>query len=391
MNATSEIQVLQEGLNQVVINKVHRMIADKQVGVEATIQRLINEGKISHDFIAPIGVNLKKTGDKPLVSFSANGAVNMDFSEETDGVIDFHHFNLHDNAVSQLADRLEIPQRYLRNLAGSKDEWKRGLAAHLLNTHSEWTPRSRVLIMAVGSQVRGVLSDSYKRLSSEQILVAFIEQSAMFDAVCADAFMNDTKVWAETLLPTPFEIETPKNGTVTFFAGARISTSDYGDGALDMRTFLLNGACLNGMVRESVMRQVHLGAKLKDNIALSKKTYELDTQTTVSAIQDLTKNLFSRENIQRKALEIQGASEIEIDLDHEIKKLTRDGYLLKQESEKVGQILMNGNPDDGVQGAPTLWKLTQAITAHARELSPERSRELHELSGSLMNRVKLPE
>lgn len=391
MSTTSEVQVLQEGLNQVVINKVHKMIADKQIGVEATISRLIAEGKISQDYIAPIGVNLKNAGDRPYVTFSANGAVNMEFSEETDGVIDYHHFRLHDNAVSQLADRLEIPQRYLRSLASGKEEWKRDLAAHLMNTHSEWTQRSKVLIRAVGDQVRGVLSDSYKRLSSEQILVAFIEQSSAFNAVCADAYMNDTKVWAETILPTPFEIQTPKNGMVTFFAGARISTSDYGDGALDMRTFLLNGACLNGMVRESVMRQVHLGAKLKDNLALSQRTYELDTQTTVSAIQDLTKNLFSRETIQRKALEIQGASEMEVDLDHEIKKLTKDGHLLKQEGEKVGQILMNGNPDDGVQGAPTLWKLTQAITAHARELSPERSRELHELSGSLLNRVKLSE
>lgn len=43
----------------------------------------------------------------------------------------------------------------------------------------------------------------------------------------------------------------------------------------------------------------------------------------------------------------------------------------------------------GVQGGSTLWKLTQAITAHARELTPERSRELHEISGSLLNRVKL--
>lgn len=32
----------------------------------------------------------------------------------------------------------------------------------------------------------------------------------------------------------------------------------------------------------------------------------------------------------------------------------------------------------------------KAITAHARELSPERSRELHEINGALMNRVKLP-
>ena len=45
---------------------------------------------------------------------------------------------------------------------------------------------------------------------------------------------------------------TRKNVTVIIFAGARFSTSDYGNGSVDMRSFLLNGACLNGMVRESV-------------------------------------------------------------------------------------------------------------------------------------------
>jgi hypothetical protein len=63
--------------------------------------------------------------------------------------------------------------------------------------------------------------------------------------------------------------------------------------------------------------------------------------------------------------------------------------LLKAEGQAVEKILMKNDPDDGVQGASTLWKLTQAITAHARELTPERSRELHEISGQLMNRVKL--
>lgn len=50
---------------------------------------------------------------------------------------------------------------------------------------------------------------------------------------------------------------------------------------------------------------------------------------------------------------------------------------------------MRNDPDDGVQGGATLWKLTQAITAHARELEPRRSRELHEISGALLNRVKV--
>lgn len=371
---------LQQGLNEVVMNKVQRMIDGKAVGVRETMERLVNEGKIAQDYIAPIGVNLKINDHSPVITFSANGSLRMDMP---DG-----QFTLHDNAIGQLADRMGIPQRYLRGLA-SGEPWAKQLAATLLNEHSGWTQRSRVLVRTVGKQVRGVLSDSYRRLNSVEILTAFVQEAADQGAVISDAYMNDTKIWAETILPTPLTVPTAKNGDVVIFAGARFSTSDYGDGAVDMRAFLLNGACLNGMVRESVMKQVHLGSKLPDNLQLSQQTYELDTKTTVSAVRDLTKGLFSKDNLMKKAIEIQGASEIDVDFEHELKRLTRDGGLLKQEGKEVEKILMRNDPEDGVQGGATLWKLTQAITAHARELSPERSRELHELSGQLLNRVKV--
>ena len=392
MTATTD---LQKGLNEVVMNKVHRMIDGKAAGVKATMERLINEGKIAQDYIAPIGVNLKAKSHTPVITFSGG--------QPTDGFTEVEEissqpltmnmpdgqFSLHDNAIGQLADRMGVPSRYLRNLAGGGQAWQVLLAAEILNQHSDWTQRSRVLVRAVGQQVRGVLSDSYRRLNSVEILTAFVQEAAGQGAVISDAYMNDTKVWAETILPQPIIVPTAKNGDVVIFAGARFSTSDYGDGAVDMRAFLLNGACLNGMVRESVMKQVHLGSKLPDTLALSRETYELDTRTTVSAVRDLTKGLFSRENLEQKAYEIQGASEIEVDPEKEITKLTKSGLLLKQEGKEVEKILMKNDPDDGVQGAATLWKLTQAITAHARELSPERSRELHEISGNLMNRVKL--
>ena len=373
---------LQEGLNQVVINKVQAMIDGKATSVQATMERLIGEGKIAQDYIAPLGVNLKRQEHNPVITFDGNG----DFLQMN---MPQGQYSLHANAVSQLADRMGVPQRYLRQLALG-EPWQKQLAAQILNQHSDWTQRSRVLVRTVGMQVRGVLSDSYRRLNSVEILTAFVQEAANQGAVISDAYMNDTKVWAETILPQPIVVPTAKNGNVVIFAGARFSTSDYGDGAVDMRAFLLNGACLNGMVRESVMKQVHLGSRLPDNLALSQRTYQLDTKTTVSAVRDLTRGLYSPDNIRQKAYEIQGASEIEVDFEKELKKLTKDGGLLKAEGQEVEKLLMKNDPEDGVQGAATLWKLTQAITAHARVVSPERSRELHEISGHLMSRVKLP-
>lgn len=380
MTTTATEPTVQQGLNEVVMNKVQRMIDGKAAGVQATMERLINEGKIAQDYIAPLGVELKRNDHSPVITFNGDEGLIMNMP---DG-----RFTLHANAIGQLADRMGIPQKYLKTLAGGA-EWQIALAATMLNEHSGWTERSRVLVRTVGTQVRGVLSDSYRRLNSVEILTAFIEEASEQGAVISDAYMNDTKVWAETILPQPIVVPTAKNGDVVIFAGARFSTSDYGDGAVDMRSFLLNGACLNGMVRESVMKQVHLGSKLPDNLRLSQQTYELDTKTTVSAVRDLTSGLFSRDTLMQKAYEIQGASEIDVDLNHELNRLTANGSLSKAESGEVQKILMNNNPDDGVQGAATLWKLTQAITAHARTLTPERSRDLHEISGALMNRVRL--
>lgn len=379
MPAAAPVQK-QQGLNQVVINKVRRMVEGRQPDVMATITRLLEEGKIAQDYMAPIGVSRRNGEQRPVVSFKAAGRVQLSMPEGD--------FSLHANAIGQVSEKMGIPAKYLRELSAGA-AWQKQLCATILNEHSDWTERTRVLVRTVGTEVRGILSDSYRRLNSVEILTAFIREAANQGAVVSDAYMNDTKVWCETILPAPIEIPTRKNGTVVIFAGARFSTSDYGNGSVDMRSFLLNGACLNGMVRESVMRQVHLGAKLPDSMALSQKTYELDTQTTVSAVSDLTRGLYSRDTLMQKAVEIQGAAEVDVDFDKELKQLVQRGALLKNEGREVEKLLMNNNPDDGVTGGATLWKLTQGITAFARAQQPERCRELHEISGQLLNRVKV--
>ena len=106
MTVTNE-KTLQQGLNDVVINKVQKMIDGKAVGVQATMERLINEGKIAQDYIAPIGVNLRQKDHSPVITF--NGGDDKLVMNMPDG-----QFSLHDNAIGQLADRMGVPQRYLR-------------------------------------------------------------------------------------------------------------------------------------------------------------------------------------------------------------------------------------------------------------------------------------
>jgi len=171
--------------------------------------------------------------------------------------------------------------------------------------------------------------------------------------------------------------------------GTRLSSSDYGDGALELRSFVMQGICLNGLVRESVLRAVHLGSRLPSTLGLSEETYESDSKTTALAIRDLTKNLYSSDVIKTRMLEIKAASEMPIDPARELKNLTAVQKLLKGEADEIGQLLMRNNPDDGLQGDATLWKLTQGITAFANreDISDRRRNELQELAGNLFDRV----
>ena len=115
MPAAAPVQK-QQGLNQVVINKVQKMIEGKQQGVMATITRLLEEGKIAQDFIAPIGVNLRNEDRHPVITFQAEEQVQMNMPEG--------NFNLHGNAISQISEKMGIPAKYLRELSAG-DAWQK--------------------------------------------------------------------------------------------------------------------------------------------------------------------------------------------------------------------------------------------------------------------------
>ena len=72
---TTTVSTVQQGLNEVVMNKVQKMIDGKAVGVQATMERLVNEGKIAQDYVAPIGVNLNLNDHSPVITFDGGGGV----------------------------------------------------------------------------------------------------------------------------------------------------------------------------------------------------------------------------------------------------------------------------------------------------------------------------
>jgi hypothetical protein len=373
-----------ENMQQVVEQKIAQKLQKGYKNAQDASARLMAEGKIRRDFIFEVGTE-KKGIETNINFFPDKNQVGATFRLPKGP----EEFQVHKHAIRQVAEKLGIPGAYLTSLVYG-DPWQRTLGYNIMNTHNGWTDRNKVLVRAVGNEVRGFLSDQFRRLDSEMIFATHMDEVFANGGKLADGLMDDTRVMIESLLPEAIEIKTPMNGSIFLAFGTRLATSDYGDGALELRSFIMQGICLNGMVRESVLRAVHLGAKLADNIGLSEKTYRLDSETTASAIRDLTGNLYSSSVIKDRMLEVKASADMTVDATRELKNLLVTQKILKGESEEIGRILMQNRPEDGLQGESTLWKLTQGITAYANDenVSDRRRMELQEIAGALFNRVK---
>jgi len=374
-----------DDLNAMITSRIEKKIAKGYNDASSAIARLKEEGAISVDYVHRVGSSRHGTLLPLMVFLATQSGVNVDLLKDDNSRIG--QFGLTRHSLRQAAEKLGIPTAYLSSMAlDTQNEWSRELAAHVLNEHSMWTEKQRVLVRTVGYNVRGILSDSYRRLNSLEILLGHVDKVYENGGMLSGGWIDETRIRIESFIPRPIVVETEKNGTVYLAFGMVFSTSDYGDGALEAKAFVTNGVCLNGIVHNSMLREIHLGSRLPDNLWLSEETYRLDTATQRSAIMDVTNRMYNPEFIRQKIAEVRNATEIVVDPERELRNLT--GKLLKGEVEEVGKILMTGNPDLGVTGESTLWKLSQGISAFAnREAVAERRRaELQEIAGEVFAR-----
>ena len=345
----TEIDILQ--------NKLENYINIGERKANVTMRKIIDEKLALRDYIAPCN----------KIAFQSNGRLNCSLGGG-------EPFSVHDNAISQAATKMNVPTTYLRNLAKGKEQWERDLSADILNKHFDNTSRERMLVRSVNGEIRGMLSDRYKKFDSLKLYTTFLEIARKSGCKIARSHKADTRGYIEVVKPEIHNIVTENNGTVNMVIGARIRNSDFGNGALDVSMFQLNVVCLNGLTTKKVMRNVHLGAKLPDDITLSDATYQADTELKALVIKDAIKALFSSATIEEEMARISNASSKVIKIDTEIKKLQPMG-VQKSEIAALEGLLMNNDPNDGIQG----------ITAVARNCdNEERKRDLEETAGVLL-------
>lgn len=286
---------------------------------------------------------------------------------------------IHKHAFGQIADRAKV--KNFRNFAmelNGRPEWGQELLAHNLNQIFGHGNGDRYLLREVNGQLRGFLSDQYRRLDSRPLLDAFIGAITKFGARPADGFALETKVKIRAYLPYIFE---PFPGELIAY-GAELSDSDYGDGFLTLCAFAERMWCTNLATSFDVLKQVHLGKRLPDNLALSAHTLELDTQTMASALNDLSGAVLGPGAVNEHMAMIRRANESAVEpaaVNAWIKK-----NLGKEEGAKMLGQWQAADLETLPQGQ-TSWRFSNAVSWLARETADEHRRlELQDMAGNII-------
>lgn len=293
------------------------------------------------------------------------------------------HFqeSLHKHALTQTCERAGIPQTYLNRLLTRP--YGTGLLIENLTKIYEKEDNQRFLVRSVGENIRGVLSDSFRRMDSRPIIEAFASTCKEVGAVPVEGVGGDLRWAVKAVLPMVFQPST-KAGTEELVAfGAQLSNSDFGSGALSLRVYMLRVICTNYATLDESLRQVHLGKRLDDSIEFSSETYNYDTKTMVSALKDIVKGVLSPTKINATVALVGKALEERIDPKQAWQELPKLG-LLKGDVEAVKNIFNDGGVTELPAGT-TVARMANAISWFAKSAEPERRLELEQAAGQYMS------
>ncbi len=289
---------------------------------------------------------------------------------------------IHKNALGQLGQRAGVPGAYLGELANGA-AWQRRLAAGILNEHyHQGEGGSRYLVRAVKGEVRGFLSDRFRRLDNRPLVDAFAGECAKVGAVPVDGTSSDTRVSLKALVPQIYE---PIPGEVIAF-GVDWGNSDFGNGQHFLRAFMLRVWCLNGATTENALSQIHLGRGISDDMELSQRTYELDTRTSISALRDVVRATLTPRKIEAMCAGIARAHEEKVDW-----KSARAGLakkLLKSELKAVEDAFESQDVYN-LPAGQTMWRMSNAVSwiAGQKDVDADRKLDLQRIAGQLVNGV----
>lgn len=310
-------------------------------------------------------------------------------------------YRLSRTAHAQTAEKLGIPAAYYGRMRAEAPD----LLAANLNT---WATRSagNGMLRTLDGRVRAHLSDKFRALDCYDLAFTTLKTIRDLDVQVdiTRATLTDDRFEMRVIVPGwEEEIEYKKaaaggghnrvvpglDGSSRLIPGMYVSNSDTGKGGLNIKPFIYDLVCTNGMVGETAFSRVHLGARQEQGY-LSAETRVAKDATIWLEVADLMRAVFDRDKF-RALIEAIGetASQALSDPIEAVGTIVRENGLTDDDRQAILNELIS--PSDDRDPGRTVLGLISAITSHAKsfqDTDPERSTDLEEMAYALVKTGK---
>lgn len=286
---------------------------------------------------------------------------------------------LHKNARAQLAERTTLGADFLNKNAESADAWRRAMAVECLHRATQ-NIGGRYLSRSVQNDVRALLSPRYRRIDGRPIVDMFAEIAIQdYGCVPTDGKGSDVRSTLTFALPHVFE---PIANEVMLYE-VTIGWSDFGRGRVWMRDGVTRGWCTNRATAHELFSEVHIGGELPDNVELSEKTMQLDTQRTISLMKDIIKASFEPQKVNELMDGIKRANESQVDWKNAKQRLLKT-FLSKAEVEEIGDSFEHMD-SILLPESKTAWRLSNALSLLSQKTEDvDRRMDMERLAGAVI-------
>ena len=321
---------------------------------------------MSHQELVPVFQELKRqreTRKDLIVDSRSLKAV----AESERIVIDVPNYGGHPLtqwAHGQLAEKVQIPQKYYSRMLDSKNY---RLLADNVNT---WLPtEDKRMIRILDGNIRAILSDRYRVLDNYDLVFLALDEFAKAGAEVHKLNLTESHLFVKAVTP---RLEGGVRPGDIVQGGLVLRNSEVGASRFAVEPFVLRLRCTNGLIVSEGYSRVHLGRRKEEGeFNWSSETIYLENQAIWSAVRDVIRNTFDPASFESMIARLKSNAETPVSAP--VQAVDNVVMHIGLTESIKGMLLKNFLEDKDY----TQWGLTNALTATARQLpEPEDQVEL---------------
>lgn len=312
-----------------------------------------------------------------LPDFEGHHTLEFRDASKFEGMSETSRFHFMRGAHRQLAQKIEIPEKYYERLLLHPGAWAFNVNWWLEKSPKRYFVRTFQDEGSPAGIIRAFLSERYRVIDHLDILMTALEELRSFQGIKVESCdLTEEKMYLRVSHPG---IRAEVRPGDWIHGGLILSNSETGMGGLYVKPRLLRLVCKNGLVTDLGVEQVHLGKKLSEEFLYSDETRRLENELIFRKVKDTIRSIFEPESFQKLVTSLMNATEVRVmEPEKAIHNIVARYYLSDEQKEAILRSFIE-------EGDASKFGLIQAVTyaAHGED-DPHEATRLEALGGELL-------